>query len=301
MVVSLRKPIKNRGWHEEIQNITYILKSGLTVLYVPYSSQMITDEQLFGGAMSGIRGILEEIIGKQSKFDVETVEFGKKHLLIYTSSYGDAVLVVNNVKPNHSQKLKLFTNEFEFIYRDAVSDDTHVDMSRFKGSIDLVKKYFGEPEISKGLLTQKAIPLRRRSKLARRMKDDPAIEKEILVTSLHKKLSLEETSLEHISRQTKIFIGDSIILAEKALISLIDYDYKEADKHAKAALRSLDVALQSQDDLEIFQSVINAIPKIVEEVFNGISSGERNDTINLYTSIENVSKLFLECVSDFSV
>ncbi|TET32875.1 MAG: hypothetical protein E3J70_00400 [Candidatus Heimdallarchaeota archaeon] len=301
MAVSLRKPIMNIGWREEIQNITYILKSGLTVLYIPYSSQMITDEQLFGGAMSGIRGILEELIGKQSKFDVETVEFGKKHLLIYTSNYGDTVLVVHKVKPNHIQKLKLFANEFEFIYRDAISDDTHINMARFKGSIDLVKKYFGEPEISKGLITQKAISSRRRSKLARRMKDDPATEKEILVTSLHQKLSLDERSLEHISKQTKIFIGDSIILAEKALTSLIDYDYKEADKHAKAALRSLDVAIQSKDDLEIFQSVINAIPKIVEEVFNGISSGEHNDTIGLYTAIENVSKLFLECVSDFSV
>ncbi len=301
LAVTLRKPIMNRGWHEEIQNISYILKSGLTVLYIPYSSQMITDEQLFGGAMSGIRGILEEIIGKQSKFDVETVEFGKKHLLIYTSSYGDAVLVVNKVKPNHSQKLKLFANEFEFIFRDAVSDDTHVNMAKFKGSIDLVKKYFGEPEISKGLITQKAIPSRRRSKLAKQMKGDSATEKEILVTSLHKKLSLEETSLEHISKQTKIFIGDSIILTEKALTSLIDYDYKEADKHAKAAIRSLNVAIQSKDDLEIFQSVINAIPKIVEEVFNGINFGQRNDIIGLYTSIEKVSKLFLECVSDFSV
>ena len=108
-------------------------------------------------------------------------------------------------------------------------------------------------------------------------------------------------SLEHISKNTKIFIGDSIILAEKALTSLIDYDYKQADKHAKAAISSLDVAIQSKDDLEIFQSVINAIPKIVEEVFNGINFGERNDTVGLYTSIENVSKLFLECVSDFSV
>lgn len=301
MAVSLRKPIMNRGWHEEIQNISYILRSGLTVLYIPYSSQMITDEQLFGGAMSGIRGILEEIIGKQSKHDVETVEFGRKHLLIYTSNYGDTVLVVNKVKPNHSQKLKLFANEFEFIYRDAVADDTHVNMARFKGSIDLAKKYFGEPEISKGLLTQKVIPSRRRSRLARQMKGDPTIEKEILVTSLHKKLSLEETSLEHISKQTKIFIGDSIILAEKALTSLIDYDYKEADKHAKASIKSLDVAIQSKDDLEIFRSVINAIPKIVEEVFNGINYGEHNDTIGLYTSIEKVSKLFLECVSDFSV
>ncbi len=301
MVVSLRKPIMNRGWHDEIHNISYILKSGLTVLYLPYSTQMTTDEQLFGGAMSGIRGILEEIIGKQSKFDIETVEFGKKHLLIYTSSYGDTVLVVNKVKPAHLQKLKLFATEFEFIYRDAISDDTHVNMARFKGSIDLVKKYFGVTEISKGLITQKAISPRRRSKLARQVKDDPATEKEILITSLHKKLSLDETSLEHISKQTKIFIGDSIILTEKALTSLIDYDYKQADRHAKAALKSMDAAIHSKDDLEIFQSVINAIPKIVEEVFNGISSGDRNDIVGLYTSIEKVSKLFLECISDFSV
>lgn len=299
--ISLRKPIMNRGWHEEIQNITYILKSGLTVLYVPYSSRMVTDEQLFGGAMSGIRGILEEIIGNQSKFEVETVEFGKKHLLIYSSNYGDTVLVVSKVKPIHLQKLALFANEFEFIYQDAVSDDTHVNMSRFKGSMDIVQKYFGESEISKGMVTQKAIPARRRSKLARQVAVDSETEKEILITSLHQKLSMDESSLEHISKQTKVLIGDSIILAEKALTSLIDYDYKQADKYAKAAIRSMEMARSSKEDLVIFNSIFNAIPKIVEEVFNGILCGEHNDTVGLYTSIEKVSKLFLEYISKFSI
>jgi hypothetical protein len=301
LAVSLRKPIMNRGWFEEIQNISYILKSGLTVLYIPYTSQLVTDEQLFGGAMSGIRGILEEIIGSKSKFEVETVEFGKKNLLIYASNFGDTVLVVNKVKPIHLQKLALFANEFEFIYRDAVSDDTHVNMAKFKGSVDIVRKYFGEPVISKGLITQKAISSRKRSKLAKQIEVDSDTEKEILITSLHQKLSIAESSLDHISKQTKVLIGDSIILAEKALTSLIEYDYSQADKYARAAIRSMEMARSSKDDLDVFNSVFNAIPKIVEEVFNGVRCGEHNDTVGMYTSIERVSKLFLEYISKFSI
>jgi hypothetical protein len=61
------------------------------------------------------------------------------------------------------------------------------------------------------------------------------------------------------------------------------------------------MARNSKENLVIFNSVFDAIPKIVEEVFNGIRSGEANDTVGMYTSIEKVSKLFLEYISKFSI
>lgn len=302
LIVALSKPIKNIGWQDEIVNISYILRSGLTVLYIPYSKEMETDEQLFGGAMSGIRGILEELIGGQTKYTVENVEFGNKNLLIYTSTYGDSVLVVKKIKPVHSKKLEHFANEFEFIYREAVSDHTQVNISRFKGAIDVVEKYFGTLDISKGIISQITKPIRRKEKrIAKAMKDISVTEKEMLIKSLHHKLSLDNASLEHISQQTKVHIGDAIILAEKALTSLISYECDQAEKYAKTALKSLELARQSGENLAIFHNVLNAIPKIVEEVFAGSKCGDENDTEGLYHAIENISKFYLEYIEKFSI
>ncbi|NHJ87348.1 MAG: hypothetical protein FK734_17925 [Asgard group archaeon] len=302
LAVALTKPIRNIGWQEEIVSISYILKSGLTVFYVPFSEEMETDEQLFGGAMSGIRGILGELIGGETKYKVENVEFGKKNLLIYTTNYGDAVLMVRTVKPIYITKLEQFVSEFEFIYKESLKDDTHVNISNFKGSVDVIEKHFGVPATALGKVAQITRPLRRKEKvIAEAMEDVDEAEKDLLIKSLHQKLSLDEKVLDHISQQTKIYIGDAIILAEKALTSLISYDHKQAEKYAKAALNSIEIARQSGENLSVLRDVMNAIPKIVEEVLRGTTCCTDNDTEGLYMAIENVSKLYLEYIEKFSM
>ncbi|NHJ48119.1 MAG: VCBS repeat-containing protein [Asgard group archaeon] len=302
LAVSIRKPIRNIGWQDEIVNLSYILRSGLTVLYIPFSHEMIRDEQLFGGAMSGIRNILEELIGSKRKYAVDNVEFGNKNLLIYSSAYGDTILVVDKIKPIHAQKLEQFANEFEFIYRDAVTDDTYVNISRFDGYIDVVSKYFGSPDISEDMIAETILPKRKRQRqVTKAIKEIEITDKDLLIKSLHHKLSLDEASIENISQQTKVYIGDAIILAEKALTSLIEYDCDQAVKYAKISLSSLNLATQSGENLSIFEDVLNAIPRIVEEVNKGSACEDNEDRDGLYKAIENVSKLYLEYIEKFSI
>jgi hypothetical protein len=302
LAISLRKPIRNIGWQDEIVNLSYILRSGLTVMYLPFSQEMVSDEQLFGGAMSGIRSILEELIGSRRKYAVDNVEFGNKNLLIYSSSYGDAILIVDKIKPIHYHKLEAFTKEFEFIYRDAITDDTYVKISKFDGYLGVVTKYFGSPGITEEMLAETIVPKRRRKKeVSKAIKEIKETDKDLLIKSLHQKLSLDEQSIDNISQQTKIYIGDAIVLAEKALTSLISYECDQALKYARIAISSLELAAQSGEDLSIFADVLNAIPQIVDEVKLGSSCNEINDREGLYKAIENVSKLYLEYIEKFSI
>ena len=93
----------------------------------------------------------------------------------------------------------------------------------------------------------------------------------------------------------------TVYLAEKALNALISYDCHQAEKYAKTAISSLELARQSGENLAVFHDVLNAIPRIVEEVFVGSKCGEANDTEGLYKAIENVSKLYLEYIEKFSI
>ncbi|MHA1187216.1 MAG: hypothetical protein ACTSSK_10140, partial [Candidatus Heimdallarchaeota archaeon] len=61
--VVTRNHIANRNWQEDTIAVLFIRKTGLTCAYVPYSPRLIQEEQLIGGAMIAIQGVLEEISG----------------------------------------------------------------------------------------------------------------------------------------------------------------------------------------------------------------------------------------------
>jgi hypothetical protein len=44
------------------------LESGINAVFVPYSRAIIDEEQLFGGALSGIRSLLGEITGERKVY-----------------------------------------------------------------------------------------------------------------------------------------------------------------------------------------------------------------------------------------
>ncbi|MCK5184707.1 MAG: hypothetical protein KAQ95_10400, partial [Candidatus Heimdallarchaeota archaeon] len=60
--VVVRKQVVNVGWKNEIVTVAYIL-NGLPCVYMMNRPEEVKGDMLFGGAMAGIRGVLEEITG----------------------------------------------------------------------------------------------------------------------------------------------------------------------------------------------------------------------------------------------
>ncbi|MHA1186270.1 MAG: Ig-like domain-containing protein, partial [Candidatus Heimdallarchaeota archaeon] len=296
VAIALRRPVSNQGWEEEIIVVAYILKSGLTALFVPYSVEIATDEQLFGGAMSGIRSILEEIIGKKKRFEVETVEFGDKHLLIYSGLYGDSIALVRSIKPIHSRLLNKFADEFEDGYGECLDDDRHVTVDDYYGAENLVEKFFGKrtPLDAAAYQIDKLRPEEYRKRIA-----DKPVEtgKDAIISSFYHEILDNHEAFDQLTGSTKVQIGDAIIFAEESLTDLIAEDYKNAEKKANNALKSLQLARRSIGTISHFQSIFNTIPKIVELVLFGVMNGQKGNTEDYYKAIELASQLFLSQIT----
>ncbi|HUT80764.1 MAG TPA: FG-GAP-like repeat-containing protein [Candidatus Bathyarchaeia archaeon] len=293
LVIVLKRPVSNIGWEKELVLVAYILRSGLTALFVPYSTEIITDEQLFGGAMTGIRGILEEIIGTKVPYNVEVVEFGQRNLLIYPGDYGDAIAIVKNIKPNHARILAKFSQDFEEKYKSALEDDTQVSLRAYRGAISLVRSYFGEGENLEKLEYQ--ITDLERQKIIDEIgvpSEKPA--ESTMVSSFYQEVVSKYGTLDELSSDVKVLIGDSIILAEQSLTLLISGDYKQAEKKAAASLKSLELARQSDDPLIKFKTIFDKLPKYLEMIIQGALHGRKGHTEELHKAIEEASQLFIE-------
>ncbi len=291
--LTLRQPLSNIGWQKELVVVVFVLRSGLTAVFVPYSHEITTDEQLFGGAMSGIRGILEEIIGMRGKAEVEKVEFGDKTLLICPGEFGDAVLLVHKDKPIHSKLLSNFAAAFEEEYVDALQNDTHVNFSQYEGTIELIESFFGPIEDLDLQLPLQAEVVTN-AEIVEPMKIDP---KESLLGSFYQEIFATNDQFIEISDKTKVFIGDAIILVEQSLNALISRDFKMAEGKAKTALKSLEFARQSKEPVGDFSKLIRVLPRIAEIVLNGAESSKRGDTKEVHMAIEMASQLFLEQIT----
>jgi len=140
--VSLRRTFSNLGWKKDIVAVAYIF-NGMPCVYMVNSPDLVQDELLFGGAMTGIRGILEEITGEKSKLEIQTVEMGQKNVLICPGNYGDAVLIINKIRPIYRDKVIRFTKNFEKNYEHILKSDEIFVMERFTGAQILVQEHFG--------------------------------------------------------------------------------------------------------------------------------------------------------------
>lgn len=141
--VAIRRRTVNLGWKTEIVTIAYIL-NGIPCVYMINKPEMVQDDLLFGGAMTGIRSVLEEITGEKSKLKIQSVEIGQKKVLICPGNYGDSVLMVNKIKPIHKEKLIEFTKNFENDYQHLLkNEDILISTETFPGANILVQIHFG--------------------------------------------------------------------------------------------------------------------------------------------------------------
>ncbi|NHJ38846.1 MAG: hypothetical protein FK731_02355 [Asgard group archaeon] len=143
LVVATKKRRLNKGWQESLEAVAYVTKTGLTLAYVPYSRDLFDDEQLFGGAMTGIMSILGEITGeKDVEMQVHILEFGDKRLLVCPGYFGNAILLVNDVKPKLKELLPKFLMDFEITYKANLTQDL-IDLNEFAAVPLLVESIFG--------------------------------------------------------------------------------------------------------------------------------------------------------------
>jgi hypothetical protein len=143
LVMATKKRRLNKGWQESLDAVAYVTKTGLTLAYVPYSKDLFEDEQLFGGAMTGIMSILGEITGQTDvEMQVHILEFGDKRLLVCPGYFGNAILLVKDVKPKLKELLPKFLMDFELTYKTNLAQEL-IDLNEFQAVPLLVESIFG--------------------------------------------------------------------------------------------------------------------------------------------------------------
>ncbi|NHJ46441.1 MAG: hypothetical protein FK733_01515 [Asgard group archaeon] len=143
LVAATKKRRLNKGWQEALEAVAYVTKTGLTLAYVPYSKDLFEDEQLFGGAMTGIMSILGEITGQTDvEMQVHVLEFGDKRLLVCPGYFGNGILLVNDEKPILKELLPKFLMDFELTYKTQLASDL-IDLNEFQAVPLLVESIFG--------------------------------------------------------------------------------------------------------------------------------------------------------------
>lgn len=141
--VATRKRRMNKGWKEALEAVAFVTKTGLTLAYVPYCKDLFEDEQLFGGALTGVVGILGEITGEaEVQMQVHVLEFGDKRLLVCSGYFGNAILLVNDVKPILNDLIKKFLMEFELTYKIQLAQEL-IDLNEFSAVPLMVESIFG--------------------------------------------------------------------------------------------------------------------------------------------------------------
>ncbi|MHA1503399.1 MAG: Ig-like domain-containing protein, partial [Candidatus Heimdallarchaeota archaeon] len=138
-----KKTRMNRNWEDDMEAVAYVTKTGLTLAYVPYTRDLFEDEQLFGGALTGIVSILGEITGeKDVEMKVNVIEFGDKQLVICPGFFGNAILLVNDVKPIMKDLVVRFAVDFELTYKHNLTQDL-IDLNEFSAVPLMVEGIFG--------------------------------------------------------------------------------------------------------------------------------------------------------------
>jgi len=141
--IATKKQRLNKNWEKDMHAVAYVTKTGLTLAYVPYTRDMFEDEQLFGGAMTGIMSILGEITGETDvEMKVNVIEFGDKQLVVCPGFFGKAILLVNDVKPIMKDLVVRFVVDFELTYKHNLTQDL-IDLNEFSAVPLMVEGIFG--------------------------------------------------------------------------------------------------------------------------------------------------------------
>ncbi|MHA1156044.1 MAG: hypothetical protein ACTSQK_08040, partial [Candidatus Heimdallarchaeota archaeon] len=314
--ITIRKTTVNLGWKREIVIVAYVL-NGLPCVYMVNNPEMIQDEMLFGGAMTGIRGVLEEIIGEKSKMEIQSVELGQKRVLICPGNFGDSVLMVNNIKPIHKSKLIEFTKNFETHYDEVLTDDPLLTPDTFRGASILVESHFGisdkmqlandcefeEITLDEPLKAYEPVDTYTHQTVEQPITDykEPApIEPQqepVVDTTPVEVLTIEEMIAQMPPENQKIFI-ETIQLTQYAITSLLEKEFKNTTILTNSILEKLENLLSSPEMPKSSESVLVTLINITQEIFSTLEIGKSGDEQAFKQAAEKVSMIWLKNIGE---
>jgi hypothetical protein len=227
------------------------------------------------------------------------VEYGDKYLISYGGDFGDAIVIAKDIKPKIKNHLIKFTQRLEDEYREKLQRGflSGIDFSTAE---DIAKIYFGTPEVFENLEYDLASQLSKKefSPGARGLSVDFDVSDEISDSSKGFTSGVSEAAepINQVSEETHDFIIEAISSTQDALNALIAEEFDQAEKMADLAISNLELALAANEPLESIQSRIEAIPKIVEKILQGIDAGRKNDKKKFLEAIQSASKVFINGV-----
>ncbi|MCF2143337.1 MAG: VCBS repeat-containing protein [Candidatus Heimdallarchaeota archaeon] len=333
--VAIRKRVMNLGWKNEIITIAYIL-NGLPCVYMMNKPELVKGDLLFGGAMTGIRGVLEEITGEKSKMKIQSVDIGDKKVLICPGNYGDSVLMVNKIKPIHKQKILEFTKAFEQDYGEILQqEDLLITPNTFPGANILVQVHFGisdtaelideseyeEVELSSEFAeystqqeyqppTQEYTTTTEESYQQPLVKEEPpqqpiemaeettpAIQEETLPKERIQVDSIEQLIAKLEPEMQQVFI-QLIQETQQALSAILERDFDMTRELNAKLLEKLEVLLTSENLPEQINPVIQSLFTISKELVNAIESGTQGDNETFRIAAEKASTIWIREISE---
>ncbi|NPE09022.1 MAG: hypothetical protein GNW80_12130, partial [Asgard group archaeon] len=335
--ITIRKQVVNIGWKNEIVTVAYIL-NGLPCVYMMNKPEEVKGDMLFGGAMAGIRGVLEEITGEKSKMKLQTVDIGEKKVLICPGNHGDAVLMLNSIKPIHKEKIIEFTKAFEYDYDHILKqEDLLITQDTFRGANILVQIHFGltdsmelvddcederfetvelTPEPTDFYQQEQVTPDEPVDYLAQATEAYPPVDEKPItetqppiepVTDTRPPIDplYEITEVESIEKLVKQFPRDKqknfvqiIELTQNSLTALLDKRFKDANDFNTGILENLEALLTSEDIPKQMDIVLKTIFTITQQIYAGIEAGKINDDDSYRAASEIASELWLKEITE---
>lgn len=324
--VVVRKRVVNLGWKNEIVTAAYIL-NGIPCVYMINKPQSVKDDLLFGGAMAGIRGVLEEITGEKSKLKLQSVDVGEKKVLICPGKYGDSVLMLNKIKPIHKEKIIAFTLAFEKDYNHLLSsEDLIITNETFSGASILVQEYFGladnmelvdecdfeeislgdEPSTDYSYQTdyqqtqEKPVDYYQAEQPEQQVYPYEPIETEekIIKEPIKQKVESIEKLISELSPEKQSVFLDLIQSTRTGLNAILEREFEETRKANAEMLEKLENLLTDETIPPLLNLVLQSIFTISQELIIAIEKGAKGDDAGFRVAAEKASEIWLNEIGE---
>ncbi|MBN1328303.1 MAG: hypothetical protein JXA54_02405 [Candidatus Heimdallarchaeota archaeon] len=323
--VVIRKRVVNLGWKNEIVTVAYIL-NGIPCVYMINKPQSVKGDLLFGGAMTGIRGVLEEITGEKSKLKLQSVDVGEKKLLICPGKYGDSVLMLNRVKPIHKEKIIDFTIAFEKDYNHLLSsEDLIITNETFSGASILVQEHFGlsdnmelidecdfeeislgdEPPVDYSYQTdyqqtqEESADYYQREQPKQQVYPYEPVEPEgkIVEEPIKEVESIEKLINELSAEKQSVFL-DLIQSTRTGINAILEREFEETKKANAEILEKLEDLLTDETIPPLLNLVLQSIFTISQELIIAIEKGTKGDDKGFRVAAEKASEIWLNEIGE---
>jgi hypothetical protein len=304
LTLGIRRVIQNANWQENILSVSYIL-NGIPCVFVQKSSRANKDDLLFSGAMTGIKGILDELSGTEgkSKRHIETVDVGNQVVIIKPGDYGYAVIVVEQAKPIYERIITNFTEEFEKKYSNILKTGLVYNQDGFTDATDLVQKHFKfgkirfKPQVSQLLRDSQQSQQKEQQPTSQQSVDyyqEPTYDYQVeTVIDEKSKIKIEDI-IANVSPKCQKAILEAVELIPKAISALFERDYTNAQNIYLRLNIILEEMYKHEEEYDNVNQLIYLIYNINTELFNALTAAKNGDEYGYREAAERVSNLWLQ-------